>query len=94
MKYIDVVSTPGSATSSATIYADFDNNNLNPYVVPGCELDASWPSSYGDVYFNTDNCLHTATGKLMVIYQHKRFNINIKKHLFYLRSFNRWPMLH
>ena len=77
MKYIDVASTPGSATSSATIYADFDNNNLDPSVVPGCELNASWPSWYGDIYFNADNCLHTATGKLIEIYQHKRFNINL-----------------
>ena len=77
MKYIDVASTPGSATSSAMIYADFDSNNSNPYVVPGCELDARWPSPYGDIYFNADNCLHTATGKLMAIYQHKSFNINL-----------------
>jgi hypothetical protein len=78
MKYIDVASTPGSATSSATIYADFDdNNNSNRSVVPGCELDASWPSRYGDIYFNADNCLHTATGKLMAIHQNKRFNASL-----------------
>ena len=77
IKYIDVASTPGSTTSSATIYADFDNNNFNSAAVPGCELDASWPSGYGDIYFNADNCLHTATGKLMAIYHNKRFNINL-----------------
>jgi hypothetical protein len=86
MKYIDVASTPGSATSSATIYADFDNNNLDPSVVPGCELNASWPSWY--------NCLHTATGKLMEIYQHKRFNIGQSYFILEVSSFNRRSMLH
>jgi hypothetical protein len=59
----DVASTPGSATSSATIYAMFDGSgNRAGKVKPGCKLDASWPSNYGDIYFR-NNCLVDSSGK-------------------------------
>jgi len=61
---IDVAST-GQPQNSATIYAMFDSSNtLAENVQPGCQLDASWPSNYGDVYFGADNCLYDSSGKI------------------------------
>lgn len=60
---LDVASTPNSPISQAIIYAKFDPNNLDAgNVQPGCELAASWPSNYGDVYFHEDNCLYDSGG--------------------------------
>lgn len=49
-----------SGAGSVTIHARYDGNNKEQYAYPGCKLDAHWPSSYGDIYFGEDNCLHAA----------------------------------
>lgn len=41
------------------IYAQIDgSSSAHENIKPGCELTASWPSYYGDVYFKGDNCLY------------------------------------
>jgi hypothetical protein len=58
IKFIDVAYQK-TYNSSATIYAKFDgSDSKDEYVKPGCELRAEFPSSYGDVYFGSDNCLY------------------------------------
>lgn len=54
------ISDPGNGdTLSATIYAGFDGSNTaEPTVSPKCKLSASWPKSYGDIYYGEDNCLY------------------------------------
>ena len=68
MSYADIdnldVSYQGKANSTATIYARFngqDTTDVN--VIPGCELNATWPSNYGDIYFGQDNCLYDSSSK-------------------------------
>ncbi|KAJ5513232.1 hypothetical protein N7463_002784 [Penicillium fimorum] len=57
------IADQATGDSVATIYAQFDGDNKTGYkVVPGCKLQASWPRSYGDVYFGADNCLYDSTG--------------------------------
>ncbi|KAJ7470981.1 hypothetical protein FB451DRAFT_1399734 [Mycena latifolia] len=53
----NTVSIHGGAT---TIYARFDSGNKSPEAVPGCKLNAAWPSYYGNVFFGADNCLYDA----------------------------------
>ncbi|KGO46959.1 hypothetical protein PEX1_041720 [Penicillium expansum] len=48
---------------TATIYAQFNGEDKTDYkVTPGCKLQATWPRSYGDVYFGANNCLYDSTG--------------------------------
>lgn len=48
---------------TATIYAQFNGDDKTDYkVTPGCKLQATWPRSYGDVYFGANNCLYDSTG--------------------------------
>lgn len=56
--HVDVASQVGQQYSGTMIYAGFDGSD--PYstnVTPGCELQAHWPSDYGDVYLDEENCL-------------------------------------
>jgi hypothetical protein len=47
----------------AIIYGKFDDSNTSPgNVQPGCELDASWPADYGDIYVREDFCLYDSGG--------------------------------
>ncbi len=47
----------------ANIYGRFDSNELSQrQVPPGCTLQASWPTNYGDIYYGNDACLYDATG--------------------------------
>ncbi|KAL5338622.1 hypothetical protein BJX70DRAFT_398567 [Aspergillus crustosus] len=52
-----------SDTSSVTIYAKFDTENKDTNkATPGCKLEATWPSSYADIYFGEDNSLYDGSG--------------------------------
>jgi hypothetical protein len=45
------------------IYAEFNANNTEyQNIIPGCQLFAAWPHSYGDIYFGEDNCLYDSSG--------------------------------
>ncbi|KAJ5167600.1 uncharacterized protein N7482_003194 [Penicillium canariense] len=56
----------GTTNTSATIYAQFDGSDKLDYmVVPRCVLNATWPRSYGDVYFGQNNCLYDSTGTVI-----------------------------
>ncbi|KAH0565466.1 hypothetical protein GP486_001147 [Trichoglossum hirsutum] len=58
------VASQNQQYSQATIYAKFDVNvTIAGDVTPGCELNARWPSNYGDIYFGEDNCLYDGEGK-------------------------------
>ncbi|KAG6807978.1 hypothetical protein H0H92_005845, partial [Tricholoma furcatifolium] len=61
------VCAPGSVsitTGYTVIYARFNSGDTtDQYVIPGCQLDASWPSYYGDIYFGDDNCLYDGNGQ-------------------------------
>ncbi|KAJ5185870.1 hypothetical protein N7491_006261 [Penicillium cf. griseofulvum] len=48
-----------SETTTVKIHAKVDGSNSeHKFIRPGCELTASWPSYYGDVYFKGDDCLY------------------------------------
>jgi hypothetical protein len=32
-------------------------------VIPGCELNATWPRNYDDIFFGQDNCLYDSNSK-------------------------------
>jgi hypothetical protein len=55
------VSDQGKAQNTATIYAQFNGQDTtDENVIPGCELNASWPRDYRDIYFGRENsnCLY------------------------------------
>ncbi|PLB40905.1 uncharacterized protein BDW47DRAFT_122977 [Aspergillus candidus] len=53
-------------TSKVKIYGKFDSEDAAWYNKKGgCELTASWPSEYGDVRYQDDNCLHDADGNII-----------------------------
>ncbi|KAH8804370.1 hypothetical protein F5884DRAFT_753978 [Xylogone sp. PMI_703] len=59
----DNFSPMGLNGGQALIYAQFDgSDHSSQYVDPGCQLLASWPSNYGDIFFGADNCLYDAQG--------------------------------
>ncbi|KAN0087197.1 hypothetical protein V8E54_000885 [Elaphomyces granulatus] len=60
------VSDQGKAQSTATIYAQFNGQDTtDKNVIPGCELKASWPRDYRDIYFGLENsnCLYESGNK-------------------------------
>ncbi|KNG83849.1 hypothetical protein ANOM_007369 [Aspergillus nomiae NRRL 13137] len=62
---VDDAAVRSSVTVSppVTIYAGFDGTSTKKYIKPGCSLEASWPSNYGDIYFGADNCLYDSNGQ-------------------------------
>ncbi|KAN0068212.1 hypothetical protein V8E54_013782 [Elaphomyces granulatus] len=57
------VADQGRNNSIAMIYAEFNANNTEyQNIIPGCQLFAAWPHSYGDIYFGEDNCLYDSSG--------------------------------
>lgn len=48
---------------AARFFAGFDSSNTAELSSPSCELDAIWPTNYGDIYFGADDCLYDAQGK-------------------------------
>jgi hypothetical protein len=60
------VSDQGKDKSTATIYAQFNGQDTtDKNVIPGCELNATWPRSYGDIYFGQGNCLYDSSSKVI-----------------------------
>ena len=56
-----MASNPSQPTSSVVILSGFNaNNGYSLHYTPTCQLNAQWPSSYGDVYFGADGCLYDA----------------------------------
>lgn len=47
---------------STTIYGKFPDDHFHQKVSPGCKLVASWPNSYGDIFYGADDCLYDANG--------------------------------
>jgi hypothetical protein len=63
MVAIDVASDPSQPDSTVLILSGFDSSD--PYSAQQaatCELNARWPSNYGDVYFGADGCLYDSGG--------------------------------
>lgn len=57
------VEDQNSDSSHATIYAKFDGSDtIHQNVSPGCKLEASWPRTYGDIYYGADDCLYDSNG--------------------------------
>ncbi|KAI9768497.1 MAG: hypothetical protein M1840_004907 [Geoglossum simile] len=57
------VASQNQPDSTVTIYANFDaNDKFGTSATPGCELNARWPSNYGDIYFGEDRCLYDGSG--------------------------------
>ncbi|KAH8804368.1 hypothetical protein F5884DRAFT_406045 [Xylogone sp. PMI_703] len=67
---IDINTTPvcqnqylNIGSGSATFFARFNGDErTNQVANPGCQMYASWPTNYVDIYFGTDNCLYDAGG--------------------------------
>ena|SRR5436190_6017779 len=57
------VADQGTDNSKTVIYAKFDGGDTtDKNVIPGCQLVATWPRNYGDIFFGADNCLYDAGG--------------------------------
>ncbi|KAK3378295.1 hypothetical protein B0H63DRAFT_479492 [Podospora didyma] len=44
-----------------TIYGQFSNNH-QVIQTPGCKLQLSYPSNFGDIYYGANNCMYDANG--------------------------------
>ena len=54
--------TYSKGSGHVVIQARYDGNNKNKYSTPGCVKGFDWPTSYGDVYYGSDNCLYDSDG--------------------------------
>ena len=48
----------------AHIFAKIPSNG-GEYVLPGCEIDVTWPSDYGEVWWTEWDCLKDGQGMLL-----------------------------
>lgn len=53
----------GTEDNWAVVFACLPSDSTHPTVVPGCQLNATWPRGFGDVIWGEDNCLYDAGGK-------------------------------
>ncbi|KAI5460953.1 hypothetical protein BGZ63DRAFT_425415 [Mariannaea sp. PMI_226] len=57
--FYNVMSNTDDQYGTTLILSGFDSNDkLDPNVKATCQLQARWPSNYGDVYFGADGCLY------------------------------------
>ncbi|KAJ7148035.1 hypothetical protein C8R43DRAFT_1009337 [Mycena crocata] len=47
-----------NSNGTAIFFARFEGQGA--VIPPGCQLKAEWPTTYGDIYFDEDNCLKDA----------------------------------
>jgi hypothetical protein len=56
---LDAASNSSNPDSTALILSGYNHSDpFSPKQSAKCELQASWPANYGDVYFGADGCLY------------------------------------